>query len=97
LRQTLLLLLELSVKLSELLQLGLCLPHRWWHGCTTCARGITSHGIRWGVFALILIEGSFVEFPIAHEALLRWVVTLVIRVKTLEKVVAAEKELAQSP
>jgi hypothetical protein len=97
LRQPLLLLLELSLKLPKLLQLGLCLPHRWWHGCTACAHGITSCGIGWGVFALILIRGSFAEFPIAHEALSRWVVTLIVSVKTLEKVVAAEKELVQSP
>jgi hypothetical protein len=49
------------------------------------------------VFALILVEGSFTEFPIAHEALSRRVVALVVRVKTLEKVIATEKELAQSP
>jgi hypothetical protein len=34
LRQPLLLLLELSPKLPKFLQLGLCLPHRWWHGCS---------------------------------------------------------------
>jgi hypothetical protein len=49
------------------------------------------------VFALIFIGGSFAEFPIAHEALLRRAVTLVVRVKTLEKVVAAKKKLEQSP
>jgi hypothetical protein len=48
------------------------------------------------VFALILIGDSFVELPIAHEALSRWVMALVVEVKTLEKVVAAKKELAQS-
>jgi hypothetical protein len=36
------------------------------------------------------------ELPIAHEALSRWVMALVVGVKTLEKIVAAEKELAQS-
>jgi hypothetical protein len=89
-----LLLLKLSLKLSELLQLGLSLPHRWWHGRTACARGITSRGIWRGAFALILIGGSFAALPIAHEALSRRVVTLVVRVETLEKVVAVEKELA---
>jgi hypothetical protein len=49
------------------------------------------------VFALIFIGGSFAEFPIAHEALSRWVVTLIVSVKTLKKVVATEKELVQSP
>jgi acetolactate synthase small subunit len=34
--------------------------------------------------------------PIAHEALSRWVMTLIVRVETLEKVVAAVKELASS-
>jgi hypothetical protein len=34
------------------------------------------------------------ELPIAHEALSRWVMALVVGVKTLEKIVAAEKELA---
>jgi hypothetical protein len=48
------------------------------------------------VFALILVRGSFVEFPVAHKALSRWVMALVIGVKTLEKGVAAEKELTQS-
>jgi hypothetical protein len=38
-----------------------------------------------------------VGFPIAHEALSRWVVALIVEVETLEKVVAAVKELAQSP
>jgi hypothetical protein len=69
---------------------------RWWHGCTAYARGVTSHDFGWGVFALILIGDSFVELPIAHEALSRWVMALVVEVKTLEKVVAAKKELAQS-
>jgi hypothetical protein len=49
------------------------------------------------VFALILIGGSSVRFLIAHKALLRWVMALIVGVETLEKVVAAEKELAQSP
>jgi hypothetical protein len=49
------------------------------------------------VSTLILVGGSFVEFPIAHETLSRWIVTLVVRVKTIEKVVVVEKELAQSP
>jgi hypothetical protein len=48
------------------------------------------------VFALVLVRGSFVKLLIAHEALSRWVVALVVGVKTLEKVVATEKELAQS-
>jgi hypothetical protein len=48
------------------------------------------------VFTLILIGGSFVELPITHKTLSRGVVALVVRVKTLEKVVAAEKELVQS-
>jgi hypothetical protein len=45
------------------------------------------------VFTLILIRGAFVGFPITHEALSRWVVALVVGVKTLEKVVAPKKEL----
>jgi hypothetical protein len=49
------------------------------------------------VFAFILVGDSFMEFPIAYEALLRWVVALIIGVKALEKVVAAVKELVQSP
>jgi hypothetical protein len=89
-----LLLLELSLKLSKLPQLGLWLPHRWWHGC---ARGVTSRGIRQGAFALIFIRGSFMVLLIAHEALSRWVLTLIIRVETLKKVVAAIKELTLSP
>jgi hypothetical protein len=36
-----------------------------------------------------------VELSITHEALSRWVMALVVGVKTLEKVVAAEKKLAQ--
>jgi hypothetical protein len=48
------------------------------------------------VFALILVGGSFAEIPIAHETLSRWVVALVVGVKTLEKVVATEKEFTQS-
>jgi hypothetical protein len=46
------------------------------------------------VFALVFVRGSFAELPITHEALSRWVMTLVIGVKALEKVVAAAKELA---
>jgi hypothetical protein len=87
-----LLLLELSLRLSELLQLRLCLPHRWWHGCT---HGVC--GVGRGAFALIFIGGSFVVLPIAHEALSRWVMSLAVRVKTLVKVVVAAKELAPSP
>jgi hypothetical protein len=48
------------------------------------------------VFALILVGRSLAELPIAHKALSRWVVALVVRVKTLEKVVTAKKELAHS-
>jgi hypothetical protein len=48
------------------------------------------------VLALILVEGSYVEFPITHKALSRWVVALIIGVKTLEKEVAAINKLAQS-
>jgi hypothetical protein len=48
------------------------------------------------VFTLILVEGSYAEFPITHKALSRWVVALVIGVKTLEKEVAAINKLAQS-
>jgi hypothetical protein len=90
--QPLLLLLELSLRLPELLQLRLCLPHRWWHGCTHSVRSVGR-----GVFALIFIGGSFVVLPIAHVALSRRVMTLVVRVKTLVKVVVAAKELAPSP
>jgi hypothetical protein len=53
-----------------------------------------SHDIGWGVFTLILVGGSFAELPIAHEALSRWVMALIVGVETLEKVVTAEKELA---
>jgi hypothetical protein len=60
-------------------------------------RGDAGHDIGRGVFALVFVRSSFVELPIAHEALLRWVVALVVRVKSVEKVVAAAKELAQSP
>jgi hypothetical protein len=49
------------------------------------------------VFALILVGGSLAELPIAHKAFSRRVMALVIGVKALEKVVAAVKELAQSP
>jgi hypothetical protein len=48
------------------------------------------------VFALIIVRDSFTEFSIAYEALLRWVMAFVIRVKSLEKIVAVIKELAQS-
>jgi hypothetical protein len=58
------------------------IAHRWWHGYTTYARGVMSHSIGRGVFALILVGGSFMDLPITHEALLRWVMTLIIRVKT---------------
>ena len=47
-----------------------------------------------GVFALVFVRSSFTELPIAHEALSRQVVALVVGVNTLEKVVAAAKELA---
>jgi hypothetical protein len=90
--QPLLLLLELSFKLPELLQLRLWSPQRWWHGCACSV-----HGVRRGVFALIFIEGSFMVLPIAHEAFSRRVVTLIIRVKTLMKVVVSARELAPSP
>jgi hypothetical protein len=49
------------------------------------------------VFTLVLVEDSFVELPITHEAFSRWVVTLIIEVKALKKVVAAVEELEQSP
>jgi hypothetical protein len=48
------------------------------------------------VFFLVLVRGSFTELSIAHKALLRWVVALVVGVKTLEKEVAAVMEPAQS-
>jgi hypothetical protein len=48
------------------------------------------------VFALILVGRSLAELPIAHKALSRWVMDLVVGVKTLEKVVTAKKELAHS-
>jgi hypothetical protein len=60
LRQSLLLLLKLSLKLPKLLQLGLWLPHRWWHGCV---RGVTSRNVGQGAFALIFIGGSFAVLP----------------------------------
>jgi hypothetical protein len=47
------------------------------------------------VLALILVGGSFVEL-LTHKSLSRWVVALVVGVKTLEKEVAIVKELAQS-
>jgi hypothetical protein len=87
-----LLLLKLSLKLSELLQLGLCSPQRWWHG-----RAYSVRGVGRGAFTLIFIGGSFVDLPIAHEALSRWVMTPTIRVKTLVKVVVSARELAPSP
>jgi hypothetical protein len=46
------------------------------------------------VFALILIGDSFAEFPVADEALSRWVMALITGVKVLKKVVATIKELA---
>jgi hypothetical protein len=49
------------------------------------------------VFTVIVVGDSLMELPITHEALSRWVVALIIRVKALEKVVAAAEELAQSP
>jgi hypothetical protein len=49
------------------------------------------------VFTLILIGDSLAELSIAHKALSRRVVALVIGVKALEKVVVAIKELAHSP
>jgi hypothetical protein len=49
------------------------------------------------VFALVLIGDSFTEAPIAHEALSRWVMALIVGVKALKKVVATAEELAQSP
>jgi hypothetical protein len=52
-----------------------------------------SHGVGRGAFALIFIGGSFPVLPIAHEALSRRVMTLVVRVESLEKVVAVVKEL----
>jgi hypothetical protein len=48
------------------------------------------------VLALILVEGSYTEFPITHKALSRWVMALIIGVKTLKKEVAAINKLAQS-
>jgi hypothetical protein len=48
------------------------------------------------VFTLILVGGSFVELLITHKKLSRWVMALIVIVKTLKKVVVAEKELAQS-
>jgi hypothetical protein len=49
------------------------------------------------VFALIFIGGSFTVLPIAHGAFSRQVVTLIIRVKTLVKVVVSARGLAPSP
>jgi hypothetical protein len=87
-----LLLLELSLKLPKLLQLGLCLPQRWWHGYACGIRGVGQ-----GAFALIFIGGSFAVLSIAHEAFMRRVMTLIIRVETLMKVVVSARELAPSP
>jgi hypothetical protein len=111
--QPLLLLLKLSLKLSELLQLGLWLPHRWWHGYACGVHGVGRGAftlifivgsfvvlpisVGRGAFTLIFIVGSFVVLPIAHEAFSRQVVTLIVRVKTLMQVVVAAKELAPSP
>jgi hypothetical protein len=49
------------------------------------------------VFALIFIRASFVVFPIAHEAFSRWVVSLIVSVKTLVKVVISARGLVPSP
>jgi hypothetical protein len=49
------------------------------------------------VFALVFVRNSFAELPITHEALSRWVVTLIIGIKALDKVVVAVKKLADSP
>jgi hypothetical protein len=89
---SLLLLVELPFKLSKLFQLGLCSPQRWWHGCTWSVRGVGR-----GTFALIFIGGSFMVFPIAHEAFSRRVMTLIIGVETLVKVVVSARGLAPSP
>jgi hypothetical protein len=55
------------------------------------------HGIGQCVLALVFVRSSFMELPITHEALSRWVMALVVGLKTLKKVVAAVKELAQDP
>jgi hypothetical protein len=85
-------LLKLSFKLLELFQLGLWSHQRWWHSCACSV-----HDVRRGAFALIFIGGSFAVFPIAHEAFLRWVVTLIIRVETLARVVVSARGLVPSP
>jgi hypothetical protein len=59
--------------------------------------GDVGHGIGRCVLALVFVRSSFTELPITHKALSRHVVALIIGVKTLKKVVAAVKELAQHP
>jgi hypothetical protein len=49
------------------------------------------------VLVLIVVEGSFIVFPIAHEAFTRWVMTPIIRVETPVKAIVVAKELAPSP
>jgi hypothetical protein len=61
------------------------------------ARGDAHHGIGRGVFTLILVGDSLAELSITHKAFSRWVVTLIIGVKALDKVVAAVEELELSP
>ena len=46
-----------------------------------------------GVFTLVLVGVPIVGLPIAHEALSRWVVTLIVRVSALEEVVSVAEEL----
>jgi hypothetical protein len=48
------------------------------------------------VFALIFIRDSFTVFPIAPEAFLRWVMTPIVRVKTITRVVVSARGLAPS-
>jgi hypothetical protein len=60
---------------------------------TPGAHGDARRGIGRGVFTLILVGDSLMNLSITHEAFSRWVVTLIIRVKALEKVVAAVEEL----
>jgi hypothetical protein len=49
------------------------------------------------VFTLVFVRDSFMELLVAHKAFSRWLVTLLVGVTTLKKVVAAVKELAESP
>jgi hypothetical protein len=49
------------------------------------------------VFTLVFVRESFMELLVAHKAFSRWLVTLLVRVTALEKVVAAVKELVESP